>query len=325
MHKFARIIQLPIPEPIADGKLESIRHEMHGKRLNLVIDYLALIPNTVQLVERGNIHEQVEGMLAPRRLRFISVERLKAIGLYENVADIPPDHNARIIADMFNWRTRDEKLIFHLLFGRSTEDAELHFYARHSERKERTGGPIPVAYERDWSPAPPLPAGIIPRPANINTRFGGDRITFKINRRGHHRRLFIGGIDIQSDQRPDVDSVLNLGEDPSRWVKEGSAPATDRWINKGEGSQGMSVDEIRQEAGWVIERLLDNQRVLVHCVAGMNRSSTICCAVLILLEGLSAEKALERVREHHPWARPDGHHWLALRWLAQTSRGLYKK
>jgi hypothetical protein len=47
----------------------------------------------------------------------------------------------------------------------------------------------------------------------------------------------------------------------------------------------------------------------------MNRSSTICCAVLILLEGLPAEKALERVREHHPWARPDGNHWLKLRWL----------
>jgi dual specificity phosphatase 12 len=66
----------------------------------------------------------------------------------------------------------------------------------------------------------------------------------------------------------------------------------------------------------VIEHLKNKQRVLVHCVAGMNRSTTICCAVLILLEGLSAEAALERVREHHPWARPDSHHWLMLRWLA---------
>jgi hypothetical protein len=35
------------------------------------------------------------------------------------------------------------------------------------------------------------------------------------------------------------------------------------------------------------------------------------------LENLSAEAALTRVREHHPWARPDAHHWLKLRWLAQ--------
>jgi hypothetical protein len=53
----------------------------------------------------------------------------------------------------------------------------------------------------------------------------------------------------------------------------------------------------------------------------MNRSATICSAVLILLEGLSAEAALERVREQHPWARPDPHHWLALRLLAQTALG----
>jgi hypothetical protein len=50
----------------------------------------------------------------------------------------------------------------------------------------------------------------------------------------------------------------------------------------------------------------------------MNRSSTVCCATLMMLEGLSAEKALERVREHHPWARPDSHHWLALRWLEKS-------
>lgn len=78
----------------------------------------------------------------------------------------------------------------------------------------------------------------------------------------------------------------------------------------------MTVEEICEEADWVTEHLKNNQRVLVHCVAGMNRSTTVCCAVLILLEGLSAEAALERVREHHPWARPDSHHWLALRWLA---------
>jgi len=70
----------------------------------------------------------------------------------------------------------------------------------------------------------------------------------------------------------------------------------------------------------VVERLRAGQRVLVHCSAGFNRSATICCAALILLEGLSAEAALERVRQHHPWCRPDPHHWLALRWLAQATR-----
>lgn len=82
----------------------------------------------------------------------------------------------------------------------------------------------------------------------------------------------------------------------------------------------MNVAEIRKEAEWVIEHLKQNQKVLVHCVAGMNRSATLCCAVLILLEGLGAEAALARVREYHPWARPDSHHWLALRWLEKTNQ-----
>jgi hypothetical protein len=41
---------------------------------------------------------------------------------------------------------------------------------------------------------------------------------------------------------------------------------------------------------------------------------------LILLEGMSAEDALARVRDHHPWAKPDSHHWLALRWLSEMER-----
>ena len=80
----------------------------------------------------------------------------------------------------------------------------------------------------------------------------------------------------------------------------------------------MDIAEITAEAQWVIDRLQAGQRVLVHCSAGLNRSTTICCAVLMQLENLSAEDALTRVREHHPWARPDSHQWLRLRWLAHT-------
>jgi protein-tyrosine phosphatase len=86
----------------------------------------------------------------------------------------------------------------------------------------------------------------------------------------------------------------------------------------------MSLEEILREAEWVAERLRAGQRGLVHCVAGMNRSTTICCATLVLLEGLSAEAALARLRETHPWGRPDSRHWLKLRWLGQTLPGAQK-
>jgi hypothetical protein len=141
-----------------------------------------------------------------------------------------------------------------------------------------------------------------------------------VNGKTRHHKLFVGERGIQPKHRPHVDAVLNLGEEPSRWVKEPKVHPNDRAINRGEGADGMTVIEICEEAQWVIERLEQNQRVLVHCVAGMNRSTTVCCAVLMLLEGLTAEAALERVRQHHPWARPDSHHWLALRWLEMNKK-----
>lgn len=180
---------------------------------------------------------------------------------------------------------------------------------------ERPGLAKEVTLTRDWSPAPAASARMVPVPRRLHQRYGGDPVAINLNGRLLQRRFFTGGVDIQPEQRPEVDAVLNVGEEASRWF--GTAPnnPADRWENKGEGSDGMGVDEIAEEAGWVIERLRSGQRVLVHCAAGMNRSATICTAALILLEGLSAEAALERVRQHHPWARPDSFHWLALRWL----------
>ena len=130
----------------------------------------------------------------------------------------------------------------------------------------------------------------------------------------------MGGLENQPAQRPQIDAVLNIGESPSAWVQGNDLHPNDRTVEKGEGSKGMSAAEIREEANWVIDQLKKDKSVLVHCVAGMNRSATICCAVLMLLEGLSAEEALIRVREQHPWAKPDSYHWLALRWLEKKAK-----
>jgi hypothetical protein len=271
----------------------------------------------VDLFEQdGKIIERTRGLYLPRLLRFLGIEELKQYGLYQNPNELPPEHAARTIAELLAWISRNERLYFFLLDGRSTESAELRFYAHSFRQEERAGKAIPATFERAWSPPPPMPARLVPQPSRFYARFGGDPITIHIDGKTYQRRLFIGNLESQTHQRPDVHAVLNLGEEPSLWTKAGQSPGFDRWANKGEGSSGMSVDEICAEAEWVIERLRRGERVLIHCVAGMNRSTTICCAILILLERLTAEQALERVREHHPWARPDSHHWLMLKWLA---------
>src|SRR5262249_47372548 len=120
---------------------------------------------------------------------------------------------------------------------------------------------------------------------------------------------------------PAVDHVLNLCGAENQWVAHDGPHPNDRCLYKGEMGAGMELQELVAEARWVADRLCEGRRVLVHCYAGVNRSATVCCAALILLEGLSAQEALARVRERHPSAWPDPYYWLLLRWLAHERRG----
>jgi hypothetical protein len=230
-----RITRLPIPEPIAAGRLDTFFIEPRGPRSDLILDYHALVPDaTPILFERdGKVYERLRGAYFLRRLRFKSVENIQQTGLYQNPDSIPSDHDARIIVDMYNWLAKGEDKYFYLLFGRSAEDAEICFHARGVTREDRTGEPVPVFFERDWSPAPPMPAGLVPQPRQIHQRFGGDPATFHLEGKPLHHRLFIGGLEVQPERRPSVDAVLNLGEEPSRWA---NVTFRDRWVNKGEGS-----------------------------------------------------------------------------------------
>lgn len=263
------------------------------------------------------VRERVQGNYLPAQLLFSGISELTCGDLYRNLASLPPDDPTRMIDDLLAWQRPERQEVFYLFFMQAPQAKDLMFFARRARYEKLALESTPITLERDWSSPPPLPGRLVPQPKSLHQQFGGDPVTLHIRGRVHHRRLFIGGTDVQPEARPRVSAVLNLGERPSRWVKSGGLPASDRAENKGEGHLGMSVDEIRAEANWVIARLQKNQSVLVHCAAGMNRSATVCCATLILLEGLTAEQALERVREHHPWARPDTHHWLKLRWLAK--------
>lgn len=318
-----RIIQIPGAEFLHGARLDSIFRERRGRREDLVIDFLGFTPNqpAMLLVEEGILYERLEGHTVPKRLRFEAVKNATINGLFENLDNVPLEHEARLIRDIFAWRPIAESQTFFLLLHSAPEEADLRFFARRVVEQPRQGEKHPVVVTRDWSSPPPMPEGIVPDTKSIYQRFGGDPVTVKIRGKFFHRRLFIGGLEKQAEVRPGVDAVMNLGEEPSRWaVASHTLDGRDRWSHKGEGRLGMDVDEITREAVWATERLLAGQRVLVHCVAGMNRSATICCAVLMLLEGLSAEAALGRVRRHHPWARPDSNHWLKLRWLASTIR-----
>jgi hypothetical protein len=319
MAQHARLLHFPFLASLQNARLDALWDEAHGARRDLVMEYHELRrlapPEWVDGADRPR--ERLRGRYHPRRLRFRDVQELRREGIYTHLEAVPPDHVTRSLTGTWHWRT-PEGTPWHLFGIRADEPSTLLVSARRCVAEERAGPTEDVEITRNWSPPPLGPARLVPAPARLHQRYGGDPITVRLNGRAHPRRLFIGGIDVQGAQRPEVDAVLNLGEEPSLWAAH--ALPTDRWAEKGEGRYGMEEAEIRAEAQWVIDRLRAGQRLLVHCAAGMNRSATVCCAALILLEGLSAEAALDRVREHHPWARPDSYHWLTLRWLAHTSR-----
>ncbi len=312
----ARSIQHPFAHLMQGARLDSF--ESYRSDLILYVHGLQCISSKV-FERNGQLREKVTARHIPLKLCFSEITKLKYSKFFTQLENYSLDDPSRIITVMFTWQLAKQQEIFHLFGLQGPVDAEMRFFTKRVSY-EQGKGESPFAFKRDWSPAPPLPERLLPQTQSLYQRFGGDPITIKVDGLVHHHKLFIGGVEMQPSHRPQVDAVLNLGETPSRWVRTKSLHPNDRAENKGEGSQGMSAEEIKEEASWVIDRLQKNQTVLVHCAAGMNRSSTICCATLILLEGLTAEAALARVREHHPWAKPDSHHWLALRWLEKNKK-----
>jgi hypothetical protein len=317
-----RVPRLAHIESFLAARLDGLHEEAPPANRNspcgdFIIDYheLCLDGPLEMSLEHGQVIERGIGRYLPRRVRFTGVRSVRREGLFTRLEGLPLDHPARSLRGMLSWIPRGERDLFSLLAHGSDEPARLWITARACQVEVRPGPPEPVAFTRDWSPPPPFRAGLIPELTQSRLQYGGDPVTFRLGEQVYRQRLFVGDIESQSSKRPRVDAVLNVGEEPSRWALE-ALPA-DRWVIHGEGDQGMSMAQITEEATWVIERLRKGRRVLVHCMAGLNRSTTVCCAVLILLEGLTAQAALERVRDRHAWARPDENHWLRLKWLAK--------
>lgn len=314
----SRIVQYPFAASLQGALLDSFHQEQSAEQSDITLDVRALSLSASALVETdGVVRERVQGTYIPAQLRFTGVLELKGGEFFQILTNLPTEDPARIINDMLSWRQPGRRDVFFLFFMHQADN--LMFFAHDVNYERLSHESVSFTLERDWCPPPPMPGRLVPHPRQFHQRFGGDPITVQIGSQPFHRRLFIGGTDIQPEERPQVDVVFNIGENPSKWLKTQGIHPLDRWDNKGEGLDGMSLKVIREESMWVIEHLQNRRRVLVHCAAGMNRSATICCATLILLEGLTAEQALERVREHHPWARPDSGHWLKLRWLAETN------
>lgn len=314
-----RLLDTIAPQALFDAHLDGFYDvEVAGRRdIVFALHLLRVEEDVEERVVEGEPYMVSLARRIPARLRFTEGAWLSRTGVFERLDEQPRESSARRMFGVSRYRSSTSGEFYWILTGTAEHgDMTVRASGAALEMGEETGELVEVV--RRWSNPPPASPGLVPHRPVLHRRYGGDPITIHLGRRVLRNRLFIGGLSHQREKRPSVDAVVNLCGVANPWIATAGAHANDRYACKGEGPLGMDAGDLLDEAAWVVERLRGGQRVLVHCYAGMNRSATVCCAALMMLEGISAEAALARVRERHPLAWPDPYHWFVLQWISRT-------
>ena len=319
-----RIYDSPYATELFDAHIEALYEQPRARgATDLILDLEVFRPKSQgeMILIDDQPYEVVSGEYVPMRLRFSRGSWLWRTGPFERFEQLSRFHDARRLFAIMH-QAQPDIGDFYLAATATSESGMLCWRAQGCELVDRSGERRSIDIVRRCAATPPYTTGAVPHRPALYHRFGGDPITIHLGRRTLKHRLFIGGLHHQRGVRPAVDGVLNLCGIEGPWVTSAGWRADDRFTHKGEGIVGMSAPELLEEARWVVERLRAGRRVLVHCFAGYNRSATVCCAALMLLEGVSAEDALDRVRERHPVAWPDPYHWFALKYIGANQQAL---
>ena len=91
-----------------------------------------------------------------------------------------------------------------------------------------------------------------------------------------------------------VKSIVTIREEPleDEWIKDIN------YLHVHSNDMGIpEFNDLVSATDFIHRRITENEQVMVHCLAGLARTGTILACYLIKYENMSADAAIEKIRE----------------------------